>query len=111
MPGFDRAKGTEEIRRKIFAYPEAIDRGNIPAVVELLTGVKMCNSNGINAPEIPEDEIPTLTEDDVKKIYSGVTLYEDGLPHTKHVITNVDVWFSDDETTANTRSFYIVLQG
>jgi SnoaL-like domain len=107
---FDRAKATEDIRRIIHTYPEAIDRGNVPAVVKLLTGVKMCNSLGITAPEVPEDEIPVLTAADVEAIYKGVTLYEDGLPHTKHVITNIDVEFSDDFKSARTRSFYIVLQ-
>jgi hypothetical protein len=106
---FDRALATEQIRRIILAYPEAIDRGNVPAVIDLLTGVKMCNSLGIMSPEVPESEIPVLTADDVRKIYSGVTLY-DGNPHTKHVITNIDVNFADDGQSARSRSFYIVLQ-
>ena len=86
MSNFDRAKSTEEIRRILFTYPECIDRGNIDGVVRLLTGVKMCNSNGVNASSPPDDEIPTLSEQDVRDTYSGVILYPDGLPHTKHVI-------------------------
>lgn len=111
MPDFDRAKATEEIRRIILAYPQAVDRGNIPGIVELLTGVKMCNSLGIDAPEVPEAEIPTLSADDVRTSYSGVIFYDDGLPHTKHLITNVDIWFSEDAQSAYSRSFYTVLQG
>jgi hypothetical protein len=109
---FDRAKATEDIRRIILSYPERIDRGNIEGVVELLTGVKMCNSNGILAPEVPEEEIPTLSAEDVRRNYSsGVIFYDDGLPHTKHIITNIDIWFSDDSRKANSRAFYQVLQG
>jgi hypothetical protein len=109
---FDRAKATEEIRRIILTYPECIDRGDIEGVVNLLTGVKMCNSNGILAPEVPEENIPTLSAEDVRSMYSsGVIFYDDGLPHTKHVIANIDVWFSEDSRKANSRSFYVVLQG
>lgn len=108
---FDRTKAAEEIRRIIMAYPEAVDRGNIPGLVELLSGVKMCNSVGINAPEVPEPAIPTLSAEDVQNMYSRVIFYEDGLPHTKHLITNVDIWFSEDEKSAGSRSFYTVLQG
>jgi len=109
---FDRARATEDIRRIILTYPECVDRGNLDGVVELLTGVKMCNSNGIMAPEVPEEEIPTLTAEDVRRMYSsGVIFYDDGLPHTKHVISNIDIWFSEDCEKANSRSFYQVLQG
>jgi SnoaL-like domain len=109
---FDRAKASEEIQRIILAYPECIDRGNIEGVVELLTGVKMCNANGILAEEIPEEEIRTLGADDVRSMYSsGVIFYDDGLPHTKHVITNIDIRFADDGRSATTHSAYMVLQG
>jgi hypothetical protein len=107
---FDRAKATEDIRHILFTYPECIDRGNIDGVVELLTGVKMANSNGVNAPQIPEEQLPTLAAEDVRAIYSGVILYDDGLPHTKHLITNVDIRFSEDGARADTRSYYVVLQ-
>lgn len=108
---FDRSLATEEIRRIILSYPEMIDRGNVDGVAQLLDGVRMCNSNGIMAPEVPEEDIPLLTADEVRKMYSGVIIYDDGLPHTKHVITNIDVWFSEDFQKANSRCFYVVLQG
>lgn len=108
---FDRALATEEIRRIILSYPEMIDRGDLDGVAELLDGVRMMNSNGILAAEPEEESMPLLTADDVREMYSGVIFYEDGRPHTKHVITNVDVWFSEDLRTANSRSFYVVLQG
>jgi hypothetical protein len=108
---FNRAKSTEEIRRIIVAYPDLVDRGDIAGVAQLLDGVKMCNSNGILAPESPEDEIPTLTADEIRNMYAGVIFYEDGLPHTKHMITNIDIRFTDDGRKAASRCSYTVLQG
>lgn len=108
---FDRAKATEEIRHILFSYPEFIDRGNIEGVVSLLTGVKMGNSNGVRAERTPESELPTLTAEQVREMYTtAVIFYEDGLPHTKHLITNFDVKFSEDGQHAETRSYYVVLQ-
>jgi hypothetical protein len=109
---FDRARATEEIRRIIFAYPTCIDRGDIDGAAKVLTGVKMSISTGILAPEVPEDEMPTLTTDEACAMHtSTMVLYEDGTPRTKHVISNIDVSFSDDGRSARSRSSYTVLQG
>jgi len=108
---FDRSRSSEEIRRIILSYPDLIDRGDIAGVAQLLDGVKMCNSNGILAPEVAEDEMPTLRADEVRGMYSGVIFYEDGLPHTKHAISNIDIWFTDNGRKARSRCFYTVLQG
>jgi hypothetical protein len=102
---WDRAKGLEEIRRIVLAYPEMIDRGDLEGVAKLFDGAKMCTMDD------SEEDVPTLTADDVRGMYAGVILYDDGLPHTKHVITNIDVRFSDDGQTATSRSHYSVLQG
>jgi len=108
---FDRAKATEEIRHILFSYPEYIDRGTIDGVVGLLSGVKMANANGVRAERIPESDLPTLSAEQVREMYtSSVIFYEDGLPHTKHLITNFDIKFSDDGQHAETRSYYVVLQ-
>jgi SnoaL-like domain len=108
---FDRAKATEEIRRIIFSYPNCIDRGDIDGAARVLTGVKMSISTGILAPEVPEDEMSTLSFDDAREMHtSTMVLYEDGTPHTKHVISNIDVSFADDARTASSRCSYTVLQ-
>jgi hypothetical protein len=101
---FDRAKATEEIRRILFGYPECIDKGDIDGLVKLFTGVKRPSRDG-------SGELRALTADEVREMYSSSNrYYEDGLPHTKHLITNVDIWFSNDNRTANARSYYVVLQ-
>ncbi len=101
---FDRAHATQEVRRLILAYPWLIDRGDIEGVVRLLEGVKLCTT------EDAEEDVVALSAYDVRRLYSGVILY-DGLPHTKHVITNIDIWFSDDGSGAGSTSHYVVLQG
>lgn len=102
---WERAKGVEEIRRIVLTYPELIDRGDIEGVATLFRGIKMCTMDA------SEEEVPTLSADDIRGMYAGVILYEDGLPHTKHVITNIDIRFSEDGQTATCRSHYSVLQG
>lgn len=109
---FDRAKAIEEIRRTILAYPEAVDRGDFAAVGRLYDGVKMGNSMGQKAPEPPESALSSRTAKEVEEMYKKVVIrYKDGLPHTKHVITNIDIAFSADKKTARTKAFYVVLQG
>ncbi len=108
---FDRAKATEEIRQIIFSYPACIDRGDLDGAARVLTGVKMSISTGILAPEVPEDEMSTLTFDDALEMHtSTMVLYEDGTPHTKHVISNIDIWFPGDARSAKSRWSYTVLQ-
>ena len=42
--------------------------------------------------------------------YDGVILY-DGVPNTKHVISNVTIEIADDRASASARSYFTVLQG
>jgi hypothetical protein len=111
-PEFDRAASTEEITRNILAYSTRIDRGDIEGAAKVITGVKMSISRGQSAPEVPEEEIPVLSAEDAVGMHtSTMILYEDGLPRTKHIISNIDISFSDDRTSATSRSSYTVLQG
>jgi SnoaL-like domain len=102
---WDRAKGLEDVRRIVLAYPVMIDRGDIEGVAQLFEGIKMCTMDA------PDEDAPRLSADDIRSMYAGVILYDDGLPHTKHVITNIDILFSEDGQTATSRSHYSVLQG
>jgi hypothetical protein len=102
---WDRAKSLEEIRKIVLAYPALIDRGDIEGVAKLFEGIKMSTMDA------SEENVPTLSADDIRGMYAGVILYEDGLPHTKHVISNMDIRFSEDGQTATSRSHYSVLQG
>jgi hypothetical protein len=108
---FDRAWATEQIRRLILSYPELIDRGDLAGVGRLLGGVRFGSATGRNAPVIPLDQLTTRSAEQVEEVYrEAVIIYDDGLPHTKHVISNIDITFSDDRQTATSRSYYAVLQ-
>jgi len=108
---FDRALATEQIRRIILSYPELVDRGDLAGVGRLLAGVRFGAASGRNAPVIPREQLTTRTAEEVRQTYeSAVIFYDDGLPHTKHIISNIDIAFSDDRQTASSRCYYAVLQ-
>jgi 3-phenylpropionate/cinnamic acid dioxygenase small subunit len=111
-PPFDRPLATEQIRRIILAYPERVDRGDFAGVGALLEGVRIGGALGRKAHRIPDEEMRSMTAKDIEELYrASVLTYEDGLPHTKHLITNIDIQFVPDRPTAMTRSYYTVLQG
>lgn len=109
---FDRALATEQITRNILAYSTLIDRGDIEGAAKVITGVKMSISRGQSAPEVPEDQIPVLSAKDAVGMHtSTMVMYPEGLPRTKHIISNIDISFADDGSSATSRSSYTVLQG
>jgi 3-phenylpropionate/cinnamic acid dioxygenase small subunit len=110
-PPFDRAGATEQIRRIILSYPQRVDRGDFAAVGELLDGVKFGGAVGRKAPPVPEEELETRTAEEIEDLYRASVVLYDGIPHTKHLITNIDIGFSPDGRSASTRSYYTVLQG
>ncbi len=108
---FDRAWATEQIRRIILSYPELVDRGDLAGVGRLLEDVRFGSATGRTAPVIPLDELTARNAQEVEDLYrKAVIIYGDGLPHTKHLITNIDIRFSNDGHRATTRSYYTVLQ-
>lgn len=96
--GFDRALAIEEISRLLLGYPEAVDRGDFAAVGRLFDGVRLGDGEPMSARQF----------EDLWR--NTVLTYEDGLPFTKHVVTNIDIVFDEDLATARSRSYYTVLQ-
>jgi SnoaL-like domain len=108
---FDRHGATEEIRRIILDYPRLSDTGDLAGVGQLQAGVKMGAAMGQLASEIPDDDLHSASAEEAAQAYAkNVTFYDDGLSHAKHLITNLDIRFSDDGTTAEAQSFFVVLQ-
>jgi ketosteroid isomerase-like protein len=91
----------EAIRALIHEYAELIDLGQLDAVAALFT-------NGTWSS--PGRGTPLRGVEQVRRAYDGVILY-DGIPGTKHVISNVAIEVADDRTTATARSYFTVLQG
>jgi 3-phenylpropionate/cinnamic acid dioxygenase small subunit len=91
----------EAIRALIHRYAELIDLGDLDAVAELFTHGSWSS---------PGRGTPLRGAEQVRHAYDGVILY-DGIPSTKHVISNVTIEIADDGTTASARSYFTVLQG
>jgi 3-phenylpropionate/cinnamic acid dioxygenase small subunit len=90
----------EAIRALIHRYAELIDLGDLDALAALFTHGTWSS---------PGRGAPLRGSEQVRHAYDGVILY-DGIPSTKHVISNVTIEIADG-TTATARSYFTVLQG
>jgi 3-phenylpropionate/cinnamic acid dioxygenase small subunit len=90
----------EAIRALIHEYAELIDLGELDAVAALFTHGTWSS---------PGRGAPLRGAEQVRRAYDGVILY-DGIPSTKHVISNVTIEVADDGTTATARSYFTVMQ-
>jgi 3-phenylpropionate/cinnamic acid dioxygenase small subunit len=90
----------EAIRALIHRYAELIDLGELDAVAALFTHGTWSS---------PGRGTPLRGAEQVRRAYDGVILY-DGIPSTRHVISNVTIEIADDGATATARSYFTVLQ-
>jgi 3-phenylpropionate/cinnamic acid dioxygenase small subunit len=89
----------EAIRALIHRYAELIDLGDLDAVAALFTHGTWSS---------PGRGTPLQGAEQVRHAYDGVILY-DGIPSTKHVISNVTIEIADG-TRATARSYFTVMQ-
>lgn len=89
----------DHIRALIHSYAELLDAGDLDGVAELFTHATWRTAQRA-------DVLRGAAQ--VRAAYGGVILY-DGLPRTKHVISNVTV-ISDGTPLASARSYFTVLQ-
>src|SRR5947207_15782619 len=82
----------------VHSYAELLDGGDLDGVTQLFARA-VWRSGGHEL----------RTQEQVRRSYAGVVLY-DGVPRTKHVITNVTVEVATDRATAAARSYFTVLQ-
>jgi len=90
-----------QIEALVYRYAELLDSGDLDGVAALFEHASWGSG--------------TRTErmhgaDQVRRMYDGVILYEDGTPRTKHVITNLVIDHEDGATQASARSYFTVLQ-
>jgi ketosteroid isomerase-like protein len=90
----------DAIRALIHEYAERIDVGDLDGLAEMFAGATWGS---------PGRGTPLRGTEQVRRGYDGVILY-DGIPSTKHVITNVTIEIADDGVTATARSYFTVLQ-
>ena len=90
-----------QIAALVYRYAELLDGGDLDGVAALFEDATWGSG--------------TRTErmrgtDQVRRMYDGVILYDDGTPRTKHVITNLVIELAPDGATASARSYFTVLQ-
>lgn len=90
----------EAVRALIHEYAELIDHGELDALAALFTHGTWSS---------PGRGTPLRGAEQVRRAYDGVILY-DGIPGTKHVISNVTIEIADDRTGATARSYFTVMQ-
>lgn len=87
-----------QITTLIHTYAERIDAGDLDGVAALFADATWRS---------PGRAEPLRGAAEVRRAYDGVILY-DGIPSTKHVVTNVVVEVTGDTATA--RSYFTVFQ-
>ncbi|MDA2957557.1 MAG: nuclear transport factor 2 family protein [Ilumatobacteraceae bacterium] len=89
-----------EIVNLLFAYAEAVDGGRFDDVSALFESAEVF-MGGPERPSMPGSHVGSMME-------KMVMLY-DGVPNTKHVVTNTIIE-ADDHEHASTRSYFTVSQ-
>jgi hypothetical protein len=99
------AHAAREIENLLHSYAERIDLGDLEGVADLFTHGRIAASADATPEQTREGREQVLA------LYQRSTrIYEDGIPHTKHVTTNSIVEVDEAAGTASARSYYTVLQ-
>jgi uncharacterized protein (TIGR02246 family) len=95
------ASDHEQIRALVHAYAARVDTGDLDGVADLFAHATIVAGDGSRF----------SGRDTLRELWGhSVRLYDDGLPHVCHVISNVDVQVDDDGASATARSYVTVLQ-
>lgn len=92
----------QQIERLLYLYAERIDAGDLAGLAELFRDAKITTPSA-NSEACGYNEVLAMYENSTR-------LYEDGTPHTKHVITNLIIEISETSNSANARSYFTVYQ-
>jgi ketosteroid isomerase-like protein len=91
-----------QISQLVHEYAACIDRGDLDGVAELFANGAFRSGN---------DGTVRRGRDEVRNMFGGVILYEDGTPKTHHVITNLDVDVAEKAMEATASCYFTVVQG
>ncbi len=92
----------DSITKLVYAYAERIDAGDFDGIGELLQHATL-TFEGYDDAVSGRDAITRLYERSTRR-------YEDRTPRSKHVVTNVIVDIAEAGDTAQSRSYFTVLQ-
>jgi uncharacterized protein (TIGR02246 family) len=91
----------EAVRALVVAYAERLDAGDLDGVAALFEhAVVRAARTGTEL----------VGRDAVRGMYDPVILYDDGTPHTRHVLANLDVRVDEDAGTATSHCVFTVWQ-
>jgi 3-phenylpropionate/cinnamic acid dioxygenase small subunit len=88
-----------EIENLLARYCELFDAGDLDGYAELFADARISSQMS-----------DTSGPDEVKAFHEANTILYDGLPHTRHVTTNLHIEIDDDGLTARARSYVTVFQ-
>jgi 3-phenylpropionate/cinnamic acid dioxygenase small subunit len=88
-----------EIENLLARYCELFDSGDLDGYSALFADARISSQMS-----------DTSGVDEVKAFHEANTIMYDGLPHTRHVTTNMHIEIADDRQTASARSYVIVFQ-
>jgi 3-phenylpropionate/cinnamic acid dioxygenase small subunit len=91
-----------EIANLLYRYAEFMDTGDFAGAAALFEHARLRVGGGGDG-TVDSATMLTLWR-------SGVTVYPDGTPRTKHVVTNPIIEVDDSAGTASCRSYYTVFQ-
>ena len=90
-----------QIAALVYRYAELLDAGDLDGVAALFEHATW--GSGTRTERMQGTA-------QVRRMYDGVVLYDDGTPRTKHVITNLVIEHEKNATQATARSYFTVLQ-
>lgn len=91
----------EEIRALVHAYPERLDSGDLEGVADLFAHARLVAGDG--SVFEGRDTLLGLWK-------ASVRLYDDGLPHCCHLISNLTITVDPDGKSATSSSYVQVMQ-
>jgi 3-phenylpropionate/cinnamic acid dioxygenase small subunit len=90
------------IERLIFRYADRIDAGDFDGVADVLARAEVTMGGRV---------VARADRDAVRRIYETTTRrYQDGTPHTRHVVTNLTITVDDATERASADSTFTVYQ-
>ena len=99
---FSGMSAETQIANLLYRYAECMDNGDFAGAAALFEHARLRVAEG------PDGTIGAATILAIWK--STVTLYPDGTPRTKHVVTNPIIEVDETAGTASCRSYYTVIQ-
>jgi hypothetical protein len=99
------ADSAREIESLLHIYAERIDAGDLNGVADLFAHGRIATSPGAPPEQVVEGRERVLA------MYEGSTrIYDDGIPHTRHVTTNSIIELEDGDQNGSARSYFTVFQ-